>query len=81
LRPTLGHDSGNELVTVNPDDDLSDALKLMAQYQVRRIAVTAEDERLVGVVSQADVALNAKEKDTGELVEDISRQPHGPRTT
>jgi len=53
----------------------------MAQYQVRRIAVTAEDERLVGVVSQADVALNAKEKDTGELVEDISRQPHGPRTT
>jgi CBS domain-containing protein len=73
--------SSSELVTVNPDDDLSDALKLMAQYQVRRIAVTAEDERLVGVVSQADVALNAKEKDTGELVEDISRQPHGPRTT
>jgi Predicted transcriptional regulator, contains C-terminal CBS domains len=57
------------------DDDLSDALKLMAQYQVRRLAVTAEDDRLVGVVSQADVALQGKGKDTGEVVEGISRQP------
>jgi CBS domain-containing protein len=73
--------SSRELVTVNPDDDLSDALRLMAQYQVRRLAVTAEDERLVGVVSQADVALHAKEKEAGELLGEISRQPQGPRTT
>jgi CBS domain-containing protein len=72
--------SSRELVTVDPDDDLSDALKLMAQYQVRRLAVTSEDERLVGVVSQADVALHAKEKDAGELLQDISREPQGPRT-
>jgi CBS domain-containing protein len=72
--------SSRDLVTVNPDDDLSDALKLMAQYQVRRLAVTAEDDRLVGVVSQADVALHAKDKETGQLVEDISREPQGPRT-
>jgi CBS domain-containing protein len=73
--------SSRELVTVSPDDDLSDALKLMTQYQVRRLAVTAEDERLVGVVSQADVALHAKDKEAGELLEGISRQPQGPRTT
>jgi hypothetical protein len=30
-------------------------------------------------VSQADVALEAKEKTTGELVEHISRPPDGPR--
>src|SRR5918992_2490381 len=72
--------SSRELVTVNPDDDLSDALELMARYQVRRLAVTAEDERLVGVVSQADVALHAKDKEAGELLEGISRQPQGPRT-
>jgi CBS domain-containing protein len=75
-----GEVSSRELVTVSPEDDLSDALKLMAHYQVRRLAVTAEDERLVGVVSQADVALQAKEKETGELLQDISRQPQGPRT-
>jgi CBS domain-containing protein len=72
--------SSRELLTVSPDDDLSDALKLMAQYQVRRLAVTAEDDRLVGVVSQADVALQGKDKDTGQVVEGISRQPQGPRT-
>jgi CBS-domain-containing membrane protein len=53
---------------------------LMAKYQVRRIAVTAEDDRLVGVVSQADVALQGKDKDTGQVVEVISQQPRGPRT-
>jgi CBS domain-containing protein len=72
--------SSRELVTVGPDDDLSDALELMARYQVRRLAVTGEDERLMGVVSQADVAREAKEKDTGEVVQGISRQPQGPRT-
>jgi CBS domain-containing protein len=72
--------SSRELVTVDPDDDLSDALKLMAQYQVRRLAVIEEDDRLVGVVSQADVAVHAKEKDAGEVLEEISRPPSGPRT-
>ena len=73
--------SSRELVTVHPDDNLSDALELMARHQVRRLAVTAEDERLVGVVSQADVAREGKDKDTGQVVESISREPQGPRTT
>ena len=72
--------SSRELVTVHPNDDLSDALELMARHQVRRLAVTGEGERLVGVVSQADVAREAKEKDTGEVVQSISREPEGPRT-
>ena len=72
--------SSRELVTVHPDDDLSDALELMARHQVRRLAVTGQDERLVGVVSQADVAREAKEKETGEVVQSISREPQGPRT-
>ncbi len=72
--------SSRELLTVSPDDDLADALKLMAQHQVRRLAVTAEDDRLVGVVSQADIALQGKDKDTGQVVVGVSRQPQGPRT-
>jgi CBS domain-containing protein len=71
--------SSRELVTVHPDDDLSDALELMAQHQVRRLAVTADD-RLVVVVSQADVARQGKDKETGQVVEGISREPQGPRT-
>lgn len=72
--------SSSQLVTVHPDDDLSDALQLMAQHQVRRLAVTDED-RLVGVVLQADVARQGKDKETGQVVEGISREPQGPRTT
>ena len=72
--------SSRELVTVSPDDDLSDALELMARHQVRRLAVTAEDERLIGVVSQADVARQGKEKDAGAVLQSISREPQGPRT-
>jgi CBS domain-containing protein len=68
-----------EIVTVSPDHDLDEALKLMARHQVRRLPVTDREERLVGVVSQADVALAAKEKTTGELVEDVSRPKSGPR--
>ncbi len=71
--------SSRELLTVGPDDDLADALQVMAQYQVRRLAVTDED-RLVGVLSQADIALQGKDKDTGQVLEGISRQPQGPRT-
>ena len=72
--------SSRELVTVHPDDNLSDALELMARHQVRRVAVTAEDDRLIGVVSQADIAREGKDKDTGQLVAGISREPQGPRT-
>lgn len=68
-----------DVVTVRPDEDLSEALKLMASYQVRRLPVVDEDNHLVGVLAQADVAAAAKEKAVGEMVEDISQAPSGPR--
>jgi predicted transcriptional regulator len=43
----------------------------MARRQVRRIPVV-DGDRLVGVVSQADVAKEAGDRETGRLVEEIS---------
>jgi signal-transduction protein with cAMP-binding, CBS, and nucleotidyltransferase domain len=43
----------------------------MAHHQVRRLPVV-EGGRLVGILAQADVAIEEKEKKTGELVEAIS---------
>jgi CBS domain-containing protein len=63
--------ASRELVTVYADDDLSNALKKMASQQVRRLPVVDEDNRLVGVLAQADVALEVKEKSVGEMVEEI----------
>jgi CBS domain-containing protein len=71
--------ASRELVTVYAEEDLSDALTKMASEQVRRLPVVDEDNRLVGILAQADVALEAKEKTVGEMVEEISRSPSGPR--
>jgi CBS domain-containing protein len=71
--------ASRELVTVNADEELSSALQLMASQQVRRLPVVDDDGRLVGILAQADVAVEAKEKDVGEMVEEISKSPTGPR--
>ena len=68
-----------DLVTVHADEDLSSALQLMASRQVRRLPVVDDDGRLVGILAQADVALEAKEKAVGDMVEEISKAPAGPR--
>jgi CBS domain-containing protein len=65
--------ASTDLVTIDPQQDLDEALRLMAQHQVRRIPVVEEDGRLVGVVAQADVAREADERQTGDVVEQISR--------
>jgi CBS domain-containing protein len=64
--------ASTELVTVAPDDDLDEALNLLASSQVRRLPVV-EGDRLVGIVAQADIARLGKDKKTGEVVEEISR--------
>jgi CBS domain-containing protein len=69
---TVGEIVSSDVVTVAPDDDIDDALTMMAQNQVRRLPVV-EGDRLVGIVAQADVARLGKDKKTGEVVEEISR--------
>jgi signal-transduction protein with cAMP-binding, CBS, and nucleotidyltransferase domain len=64
--------ASRELVTVEPEQDLDEALALMARHQVRRLPVV-EQGQLVGMLAQADVALEAKEKKVGEKVEQISQ--------
>jgi CBS domain-containing protein len=64
--------ASHDLVTVDPDQDLDEAMELMARHQLRRLPVV-EDDRLVGMLAQADVALEANEKKVGETVEEISK--------
>jgi CBS domain-containing protein len=54
------------------DESLDEALQQMAQRQVRRLPVI-EDDRVVGILAQADVAHEAKDKKAGRLVEEISQ--------
>lgn len=71
--------STRDVVAVGSEEDLSEALRLMASHQVRRLPVVDDGNRLVGVLSQADVAMEAKEKAVGEMVEEISKPDTAPR--
>ncbi len=64
--------ASTDIVTVEPDRDLAEALQLMAKHQVRRLPVV-EDGRLVGVLAQADVAREGDEQAVGHAVEEISK--------
>jgi CBS domain-containing protein len=67
---SVGDVYSRDLISIEPEGDLDEALQLMARHQVRRLPVV-EDGRLVGIVAQADIALKENEK-TGALVEAIS---------
>ena len=70
---TVGDIASKDLVTVDPDQTVGEAARLMAQHQVRRLPVCEEDGRLVGILAQADIALEGQDQKTGEIVEQISQ--------
>jgi CBS domain-containing protein len=66
----LGQGDG-KTVTIGADDSISEALHTMKEHAVRRLPVI-DGKRLVGIISQADIARNIDEEEVGELVEAIS---------
>jgi CBS domain-containing protein len=70
---TVGEIASKDLVTVDPQQSLEEAARLMAEHQVRRLPVCEEDGRLVGILAQADVAEAGHDTLTGEVVEKISQ--------
>ncbi|HET7046262.1 MAG TPA: CBS domain-containing protein [Gaiellaceae bacterium] len=68
---TVGGLASRNLVTVEPEQQLDEALRLMARSQVRRLPVV-ENGKLVGILAQRDVALEADDARTGDVVEKIS---------
>jgi CBS domain-containing protein len=68
---TVREVASSDLVTIDPQQDLDEAVRLMAQHRVRRLPVV-EGGRLVGVVAQADVARQGDDTQTGQVVQEIS---------
>ena len=69
---TVGEVASRDVVTVDPQQGLDEALRLMAKHQVRRLPVVEEDGRLVGILAQADVAQAGDDAKTGQMVQEIS---------
>jgi CBS domain-containing protein len=69
--------SRDELATCSPDEDVDDAMDLMASEQVRRIPIVDERGSLVGIVAQADIVRKAESDGKAEdTIERIS-EPGG----
>jgi CBS domain-containing protein len=63
-----------QVVTCQAEDDLQKALDAMAKHQLRRIPIVDNNNKIVGIIAQADVAtrVNQPEK-TAEMVKEISQ--------
>ena len=69
----LGQGDG-KTVTIGADDPIDEALRTMIDHKVRRLPVI-DDRKLVGIISQADIATHLDEEKVGDLVEAISAAP------
>jgi len=63
-----------DVVTCLVGDDLQKALDSMAENQLRRIPVVDKDQKIVGIIAQADVAVRVNlPEETAEMVKEISQ--------
>jgi CBS domain-containing protein len=64
----------HKVVTCHTEDDLQKALDAMAEHQLRRIPIVDNDNRIVGIIAQADVATRVDQPEkTAEMVKEISQ--------
>jgi len=64
----------HQVVTCHAEDDLQKAVDSMSESQVRRIPVVDKENKILGIIAQADVATRAKHpKRTAKMVKGISQ--------
>ena len=65
--------SSGRIATAREDDSVDHVMELMKENKVRRIPVLGSNEEIVGMIAQADLALDARdEKNVERTVEKIS---------
>jgi CBS domain-containing protein len=59
--------------TVTSDSSVEDCCNLMEEKQIRRVVVVDNNGGCCGIVAQADIAINANEHKTAEVVQKVSK--------
>lgn len=75
------HMTRGRLDSVHPDTDVHEVTRLMRRDQVRRVPVIERDNRVVGIVAQADIAVEEgprEPEEVEETLEEVSK-PGRPR--
>lgn len=65
--------SSGDIACVSPDDSDDRVMELMRSRQVRRIPVCEDGDRIVGIIAQADLALEEPEEKELEVEETVER--------
>jgi len=64
----------HKVVTRRSNNDLQKALDSMAKYQLRRIPIVDKDNKILGIIAQADVATRVNHpKKTAAMMKEISQ--------
>jgi CBS domain-containing protein len=67
----------SEVVCCKEDDDVKEAAKQMKERQIRRIVVVDAQQRVSGIVSLGDIAVDTSdEKMSGRVLEEVSKPSH-----
>lgn len=74
---TAGEAMTEPVVCVNEDTSLADVVAVMEENQIRRVPVVDASGCCCGIIAQADVAMAAHERETGELVREVSKDTGG----
>lgn len=62
-----------DLVTCHPDDSVDKAMHEMEKHQLRRIPIVDNNDRIMGIIAQADIFTRMeKPHETAQVVEEIS---------
>jgi CBS domain-containing protein len=70
---TAGDAMTSDVTTVTPETSLEECCNLMESNQIRRIAVVDEKGGCCGMIAQADIAINASDSKTAEVVQEVSK--------
>jgi CBS-domain-containing membrane protein len=60
-------------VTCRDGENIETCKRLMQEHQVRRIPIVDAEDRVIGIVSQADLALKDKPERVSKAVAEISK--------
>ena len=60
------------VTTVTPDRSVEECARIMEEKKIRRIPVVEDKGALYGIVSLADIALQAKNGVAGQVVKEVS---------
>jgi CBS domain-containing protein len=64
----------HKVITQRSNNDLQKAMDSMAKYQLRRIPIVDKDNKILGIIAQADVATRVDyPKKTAAMVKEVSQ--------